>query len=246
MGSSRLARLVPWLAMCNFRVVLAYDPARCTEFVARGHCHTETSAAYMARHCSSHCSTSSTESSLPPQQLERRPHRVAPVPTKPVLRETVQAGFSCEPWCTEPCTDLNGDVTRECNGCSGAQFRCQPGSAGYPGEAIQAIAVSAAGRTSSTHPAPDVLARPAGRRTLVAMAEWADAQAARLATSAVEFENVTASCAPYYRPIGAAKGAQHATLAQDHRTMQIETPPSQIRLSLILLYAQTRSKSVPS
>ena len=39
---------------------------------------------------------------------------------------------ACEPWCTEPCHVLNGDVERECSGCTAAGgARCYPGAAGY-------------------------------------------------------------------------------------------------------------------
>lgn len=37
---------------------------------------------------------------------------------------------TCEPWCSEPCTSLNGNVQIECGTC-GANMACHPGAAGY-------------------------------------------------------------------------------------------------------------------
>ena len=37
----------------------------------------------------------------------------------------------CEPFCIDPCTDLNGDVGYECGACTERQFRCQPGAVGF-------------------------------------------------------------------------------------------------------------------
>ena len=37
---------------------------------------------------------------------------------------------ACEPWCTEPCTWLNGDVTIECGDCPSSQG-CHPGARGF-------------------------------------------------------------------------------------------------------------------
>ena len=34
---------------------------------------------------------------------------------------------ACEPWCAEPCADLNGDVQAECAACS-SEWRCWPGA----------------------------------------------------------------------------------------------------------------------
>ena len=36
----------------------------------------------------------------------------------------------CEPWCSEPCSELLGDVWNECGGC-GASSRCRPGASGF-------------------------------------------------------------------------------------------------------------------
>ena len=134
----------------------------------------------------------------------------------------------CEPWCEEPCAFLNGDVRYECNSCVGAQFRCRPGEPGYPGAAAAAtVTVSATGDAVPGRPSNiDVVARPAGPQTIAAMAAWADANAAALASGGasmdeasggfsvggasptVEFEElVEASCAPYLRTIGEGANA---------------------------------------
>jgi hypothetical protein len=48
----------------------------------------------------------------------------------------VMAG-TCEPWCREPCHELNGDVTRECAGCpADGDFGCFPGAKGYLARAV--------------------------------------------------------------------------------------------------------------
>ena len=57
---------------------------------------------------------------------------VSPAAAAIVLAHAACARQLCEPWCTDPCAKLNGDVTHECNGCdavSGA--RCHPGAPGY-------------------------------------------------------------------------------------------------------------------
>ena len=41
---------------------------------------------------------------------------------------------SCEPYCTEPCANLNGDVAVECGTCVGEEFLCHPGGDGFPSE----------------------------------------------------------------------------------------------------------------
>ena len=38
---------------------------------------------------------------------------------------------------------LNGAVEMECSGCSGAQFLCRPGEAGYPGATDESPAADA-------------------------------------------------------------------------------------------------------
>ena len=35
----------------------------------------------------------------------------------------------CMPWCTELCSELTGDVGRECGGCSGDEHKCRPAEA---------------------------------------------------------------------------------------------------------------------
>ena len=39
----------------------------------------------------------------------------------------------CEPFCSESCTVLNGDVGYECGACSGSRYKCQPGAVGFTG-----------------------------------------------------------------------------------------------------------------
>ena len=46
------------------------------------------------------------------------------------LLAVVIAGV-CEPWCTEPCEVLNGNVQLECNDCAANGAGCHPGAAGY-------------------------------------------------------------------------------------------------------------------
>lgn len=84
----------------------------------------------------------------------------------------------------------------ECSGCSGAQFLCRPGEAGYPGATddspaadapTRAYSISASGGTSR--------AAPAG----VAMSDGGTAAAVH----GIEFEDdVNSSCLPYLRTIG--------------------------------------------
>ena len=37
----------------------------------------------------------------------------------------------CEPWCSEPCAELNGNVQIECGACTKDKNRCYPGASGY-------------------------------------------------------------------------------------------------------------------
>ena len=37
----------------------------------------------------------------------------------------------CEPFCSDPCVVLNGDVTYECGACEGVQYKCKPGAIGF-------------------------------------------------------------------------------------------------------------------
>lgn len=41
------------------------------------------------------------------------------------------ASAQCEPWCTEPCTVLNGNVELECPDCDPQSNGCYPGAEGY-------------------------------------------------------------------------------------------------------------------
>ena len=50
------------------------------------------------------------------------------LPVSVVLRVSGQV---CEPFCTEECRVLNGDVMYECGACSGPQYHCKPGAAGF-------------------------------------------------------------------------------------------------------------------
>lgn len=50
-----------------------------------------------------------------------------------MLLSILQVAFAavvCEPWCAEPCAELNGEVTAECSGCTGPSG-CFPGAAGF-------------------------------------------------------------------------------------------------------------------
>jgi len=40
-------------------------------------------------------------------------------------------GKLCEPFCIDPCTELNGDIGYECGACTERQFKCQPGAVGF-------------------------------------------------------------------------------------------------------------------
>ena len=72
---------------------------------------------------------------------------------------------ACEPWCTAPCSELNGDVQYECGDCLGAQHTCQPGAPDYPGakretaaEPVQRVTVDAMGKGAQVGVAPIALA----------------------------------------------------------------------------------------
>ena len=49
------------------------------------------------------------------------------------LRNTPQDVLApnCEPWCSEPCTTLNGNVRIECGECKAGGSRCHPGAVGF-------------------------------------------------------------------------------------------------------------------
>ena len=54
-----------------------------------------------------------------------------------VLSTISIAHGACEAWCTVPCAELNGDVTYECDSCTGTQYACRPGAPGYQGGNVQ-------------------------------------------------------------------------------------------------------------
>ena len=62
----------------------------------------------------------------------------------------------CEPWCTEPCTELNGYLEQECGSCPQDGPGCHPGAAGFHrqlrGEAHDSAAPEA--RPVSEDPVP--------------------------------------------------------------------------------------------
>ena len=41
---------------------------------------------------------------------------------------------ACEPWCTHPCGELNGDKELECGACHTEMYQCRPGTDGYPSQ----------------------------------------------------------------------------------------------------------------
>ena len=48
-----------------------------------------------------------------------------------VMLAFATAAFAlCEPWCENPCTDLNGAVANECSSCV-SPFACRPGQPGF-------------------------------------------------------------------------------------------------------------------
>lgn len=106
---------------------LAYDSARCADFVAAGHCTVAESADYMARFCAGSCSgaSPSVPAAARTAQTEVGGTQAAAPPV---------AGATCEPFCEDvPCTELNGNIDYECGACMGAQYRCRPGTPGFPG-----------------------------------------------------------------------------------------------------------------
>ena len=54
------------------------------------------------------------------------------------------ASCTCEPWCTNPCTDLNGAVDIECADC-GEDHACRPGAPGFVGEHVRSTTLQASG-----------------------------------------------------------------------------------------------------
>ena len=58
---------------------------------------------------------------------------------------------SCEPWCTSPCSSLNGQVSAECGTCTSA-YECRPGAAGF----VEAITPATADALPSHGPTPGI------------------------------------------------------------------------------------------
>jgi hypothetical protein len=56
-----------------------------------------------------------------------------------VAGSTGIAHAACEAWCTAPCSELNGDVRRECDTCIEARFTCRPGLPGYPATSAEPL-----------------------------------------------------------------------------------------------------------
>jgi hypothetical protein len=48
---------------------------------------------------------------------------------------------ACEPYCAEPCTELNGEVWYECNSCA-SDRRCHPGASDYPSHRTEAASTA--------------------------------------------------------------------------------------------------------
>ena len=74
--------------------------------------------------------------------------------------ETVSAeGPACEPWCSEPCGVLNGNVEQECGSCDLEAHRCRRGQPGFSWRERQKVARPAAQRPTfspfAAAPAPD-------------------------------------------------------------------------------------------
>ena len=65
----------------------------------------------------------------------------------PLLLAAGGAHALCEPYCSSPCTELNGDVEYECADCA-SNFACRPGAYGWPASGDTAIEVGASGSTS--------------------------------------------------------------------------------------------------
>ena len=49
------------------------------------------------------------------------------------------AGPQCEPFCSEPCDVLNGDIAHECGACSETAAGCRPGAAGWRGGSVSPV-----------------------------------------------------------------------------------------------------------
>eukprot|EP00966_Prymnesium_polylepis_P065948 1530013-Prymnesium_polylepis.1 len=94
-------------------------------------------------------------SALGPAQRQRQKLRVAP---------------HCKPWCTSPCSELNGNVYNECGACErdSAEFKCGPGAPGMPSDdeaarmdAVRRRTTEVPRATAAAAPADDVVPQPA-------------------------------------------------------------------------------------
>ena len=86
---------------------------------------------------------------------------------------------ACEEWCAAPCTDLNGDVTRECNSCPNDGYHgCYAGAEGYDDwqqrseEYHNRVAVGPNGETLAGARTEDVVERT--KTSLVYMSNYYD------------------------------------------------------------------------
>ena len=69
--------------------------------------------------------------------------------------KTASQPSGCEPWCSEPCAALNGNVEFECGGCSSKTGTgCYPGAEGYDGWAERAAQYAQHGGKLSSMPPP--------------------------------------------------------------------------------------------
>ena len=50
------------------------------------------------------------------------------------ITHSMAATPMCEPWCSNSCADLTGNVEYECGGCAVTEPGCRPGAAGWPDE----------------------------------------------------------------------------------------------------------------
>ena len=63
------------------------------------------------------------------------------------------AASLCEPFCSEPCGELNGDVAGECGDCVLSVYLCRPGQPGFG--ALYDVEVTASGATEYATTAAD-------------------------------------------------------------------------------------------
>ena len=81
-----------------------------------------------------------------------------------LARNRTQVAEACEPFCVEACSELNGNVTAECGGCSDG-FTCRPGALGYDKDSADDRASPHSPRCSQppcVHSHPGVHSRPGG------------------------------------------------------------------------------------